>query len=92
MERRECKKVGRVQVFLDGLCEGNSCCRIASGRQMDREGVIGSEPCERETDVVRVIVGRTVLNLISAYAPQAGRHTGERRILPLIGEDCVGDR
>ena len=43
--------------------------------------------------VVRVIVGRTVLNLISVYAPQAGRHnTGERRILHYIGEDCVGDR
>ena len=28
--------------------------------------------------VVRVIVGRTVLNLISAYAPQAGRHMQEK--------------
>ena len=28
--------------------------------------------------MLRVIVGRTVLNLISAFAPQAGRHMQEK--------------
>ena len=38
-----------------------------------REGA-GSEAHERETDGSDGEVGKTVLNLISAYAPQAGRH------------------
>ena len=43
--------------------------------------------------VVRVIVGRTVLNLISAYAPQAGRLMPEKEeFFTLFGGDCVGDR
>ena len=45
MERQGCKKVGRVQVFLDGLGKGNSWGRIAGGRQVDREGA-RSEACE----------------------------------------------
>ena len=48
MERRGCKKVGRVQVFLDGLLEGNSWGGTAGGRPVDRKGA-GSEACERET-------------------------------------------
>ena len=37
--------------------------------------------------VVRVIVGRTVLNLISAYAPQAGRLRPEKQeFFPLLGK------
>ena len=71
MKRRGCKKDGRVQVFLDGLCEGNSWGRIAGGRQMDREGARG-EACEQKTDGGEGNCRRTVLNLISAYAPQAG--------------------
>ena len=49
MERRGCKKVGRVQVFLDRLFEGNLWGRTAGGRQVDIKGA-GSEACERETD------------------------------------------
>ena len=37
--------------------------------------------------VVRVFVGRTVLNLISAYAPQAGRHMPEKEeFFTLLGK------
>ena len=37
--------------------------------------------------VVRVIVGRTVLNLISAYAPQAGRPMPEKEeFFTLLGK------
>ena len=37
--------------------------------------------------VVRVIVGRTVLNLISAYAPQAGRPRSEKeQFFTLLGK------
>ena len=37
--------------------------------------------------VVRVIVGRTVLNLIFAYAPQAGRHMPEKEeFFTLLGK------
>ena len=39
------RKMASIQVFLDGLCEGNSWGRIAGGRQMDREGA-GSEACD----------------------------------------------
>ena len=36
--------------------------------------------------VVKVIAGRTVLNLISAYAPQAGRHMQEKEFFTLLGK------
>ena len=36
--------------------------------------------------VVRIIVGRTVLNLISAYAPQPGRHMPEKEFFVLLGK------
>ena len=49
MERQGCKKVGRVQVFLDGLLEGNSWGRTTGGRQVNRKGA-GSEASEQETD------------------------------------------
>ena len=42
--------------------------------------------------VVRVIVGRTVLNLISAYAPQAGRPRPEKEDSSPYWEGCVRDR
>ena len=86
MERRGCKKVGRVQVFLDGLLEGNSWGRTAGGRQVDRKGA-GSEACERETDGGEGNCRRTVLNLISAYALQAGRPRSEKEeFFTLLGK------
>ena len=36
MEWRRCKKVGRVQVFLDGLLERNSSGSTAGDRKVDR--------------------------------------------------------
>ena len=66
MERRGCKKVGRVQVFLDGPLGGNSRGRTAGGRQV-REKVLEVRGSERLM-VVRVIVWKTVLNLICARA------------------------
>ena len=49
MERRGCRRVGRVQVFLDGLLEGNSWGGTAGGGRV-YGGVAGGETCERETD------------------------------------------
>ena len=47
---------------------------------MDRGGV-GSEACEQE-----IIVGRTVLNFISAHVPQAGKHMPEKELFTLLGK------
>ena len=42
--------------------------------------------------MLRVIVGKTVLNLISAFAPQAERHVQEKEeFFTLVKEDFVGD-
>ena len=42
--------------------------------------------------VVSVIVGRSMLNLISVYVPNTGRQMEEKRIYPLIKESCIRDR
>ena len=42
--------------------------------------------------VVRVIVGRSVLNLISLHAPQMGRSMVGRRFSDHAGKSSVGDR
>ena len=93
MERRGCKKVGRVQVFLDGLFEGNSWGRTAGGRQVDRKGA-GSEACERETDGGEGDCREDCAAELDfcIYAASWKTYVGEGRILHLIGKDCVRDR
>ena len=45
---------------------------------MDRKG-FGCETLERENHgVLRVVVGRSVVNLVSVYAPQTGRGKEEK--------------
>ena len=94
MERRGCKKVGQVHVFLDGLLEKNSWGRAIGGGQVDRKRILEVKCVEI---VVRVIVGRTVLNLISVYAPQAGRNMQEKEefftsLVKIVSEIDDGER
>ena len=92
MERRGCKKVGRVQVFLDVLFEGNSWGRTAGDRQVDRKGA-GSEACERETDGGEGNCREDCAELDFCICAASWKtYAGEGRILHLIGEDCVRDR
>ena len=86
IEMRGCKKVGRIQVFLDGLLEGNSKGRTAGGRKVDRKGA-GSKACERETNG-----GDGNCRDDCAELDFWKTFAGEGRILHLIGEDCVRDR
>ena len=86
------RKLGEYKFFWMGCSRGiHGVGLLVAERWIEK--VLEVRRVSERLMVVRVIVGRTVLNLISAYAPQAGRPLPEKgRILHFIREDCVRDR
>ena len=86
------RKFGEYKFFWMGCADGiHGVGLLVAERCIEK--VLEMRRVSERLMVVRVIVGRTVLNLISAYAPTSWKTDAlERRILHLIREGCVGDR
>ena len=78
--------MGEYKFFWMGCAKGiHGVGLLVADRWIDK--VLEVKRVSERLMVVRVIVGRTVLNLISAYAPQAGRHMPEKEeFFTLLGK------
>ena len=80
------RKLGEYKFFWMGCSEGiHGVGLLVADRWIEK--VLELRRVSERLMVVRVIVGRTVLNLISAYAPQAGRPMLEKKeFFTLLGK------
>ena len=71
------RKLGEYKFFRMGCSRGiHGIGLLVADRWIEK--VVEVRHVSKRLMVVRVIVGRTMLNLISAYAPQAGKHMPEK--------------
>ena len=79
------RKLGEYKFFWMGCSKGiHGVGLLVADRWTEK--VLEVRRVSERLMLVRVIVGRTVLNLISAYVPQAGRHTPEKEFFTLLGK------
>ena len=80
------RKLGEYKFFWMGCAKGiHGVGLLVADRWIEK--ALEVKHVRKRLMVVRVIVGRTVLILISAYAPQAGRHMPEKEeFFALLGK------
>ena len=85
MERRGARRLGAYKLFFMGCKKGiHGVGMLVANRWIEK--VLDVKRMSERLLVVRVIVSRSVLNLLSVYAPQTGRSMVQKEeFLAMLG-------